>query len=661
MKMKELVNKLNKAAKAYYSEGKSIMSDKQYDALYDELVQMEKDTGVILANSPTQRVGYVAVSSLDKVQLKYPALSLNKTKDTEDIKKWMEGRESVLSWKLDGLTIVASYHQGVLESLVTRGNGSIGEDVTHNAPYVSGIPKTIPYKGDLVVRGEAVISYQDFKLINETEIAPGEEPYKNPRNLAASSIRSMDTERTAKRHLQFMAFTVADPYEKDTPDIPGNLMEVFDWLEKIGFSVVEHMAVTAETVEDGVKAFSDKVPDFPFPVDGLVFAYDKFDRTLGSTGKFPRHSMAFKWEDETKETTLREIEWSASATGLLNPVAIFDPVELEGTTVKRASVHNVSTIKELDLHIGDTVTIYKANMIIPQIDENLGGGGSDPVKIPSKCPVCSSETVIKEGKKENVSSLYCTNPDCPAKHVGRFTRLVDRMALNVTGVSKATLQEFLNHGFLKEPSDLFHLSKHKDEIVQMEGFGEKSYMNMINAIENARNSTFQRFFYSLGIPGAGKNVAKILDKYFEENLDQGESKVDQLFNMVFSGGPCFLELEGIGETNENAIITWFTDHRSDVTHLLQELTISDEHVEKKAAQKTDLEGLTFVITGSLEHFKNRNALKEEIESRGGRVSGSLSKRTSYLINNDITSSSSKNTNAKKMGIKIISEDDFLSM
>jgi len=673
MEMRELVNLLNKAAKAYYSGSDNIMTDKEYDALYDKLVQLEKEKGTVFPDSPTQRVGYAPVSGLEKFTHPVPALSLDKTKEPEDIRKWMGISKmngcAVLMPKLDGLTAVAYYRDGSLERLVTRGDGHIGEDVTHNAPFIDGVPLVIDYKKDLIVRGEVLISYKNFEKINEKLISEGKEPYQNPRNLASGSLRLLDPKEAAKRHLVFKAFNVANPYIRESEGILETVPGCFKFLDNLGINTVEYTVANKDTLEGSIEKATEFCKQYDFPTDGLVFTFYNIDRSLGTTGKFPKHSMAFKWADETKTTTIHNIVWSPSKTGLINPVAVFDPVELEGTVVQRASVHNLKILENLDLRPGDTVTVYKANMIIPQIDENLSAKGRDDgihPTVPTHCPVCGKETVTKTGKNGS-RFLYCENPDCAAKHLGKFERLVDREALNIVGLSTSILEQFLSLGFLHEPADIFHLDNYKDQIISLDGFGQKSYENLIKAAEKARKTTFRRFFYSLGIPGAGRDVAKILNEYFESNAEYARLHVRKSVQL-----PLFImedlydtldELNGIGQTLADAMVTWFGKKQNfeEYQKLLHELDISDDLVEEKAQTDLPLKDTVFVITGSLNRYENRNALKAEIESLGGKVSGSVSKKTNYLINNDSTSSSSKNKKAQSLGVSIITEEEFLAM
>lgn len=639
-RMKELIRLLNEAAKAYYQESREIMPNYEYDRLYDELEELERKTGITLSNSPTIRVGYEVLSDLPKEKHPKKMLSLDKTKDVGALAAWLGSQEGMLSWKLDGLTIVLTYEEGKLAKAVTRGNGEIGEVITSNARTFENLPLAIDFKGELVLRGEAVISYADFEKIND-EITDEGAKYKNPRNLCSGSVRQLNNEITAQRHVQFFAFSLvsADGVEFKTRN------EQFDWLAKRGFQVVEHVSVNAKTISDAVSAFEAKIADNPVPSDGLVLSYNdiEYGRSLGETAKFPRDSIAFKWQDEIKETTLREIEWSASRTGLINPVAIFEPVELEGTTVSRASVHNISVMRELALGIGDTITVYKANMIIPQIAENLTR--SNNVKIPENCPVCGAYTRIKA--ENGVETLVCPNPACLAKQIKNFTHFVSRDAMNIEGLSEMTIEKLIARGFIRELSDLFHVEKYKQEIVKMEGFGEKSFRNLKNSVEKARNTDLARFLYSLGIPNIGTANARLIARFCENKWERVETLTKEEL----------LTIDGVGEIMADAFLAFFADpdKRKMVDDLLKEVHL-DESFEKLG---TALAGKTFVITGSLAHYENREALKAEIEKAGGRVAGSVSAKTSYLINNDINSTSGKNKKARELGIEIIDENTIM--
>ena len=648
--MKKLVKKLNEAAKAYYSENENIMTDYEYDRLYDKLKKMEEETGIVLPESPTLRIGYEVVSSLPKHTHKYPALSLEKTKIPEELVKWANGKATVLSWKEDGLTLVATYSNGKQISAATRGNGYVGEDVTHNAPYIEGLPQEIPFQHELVVRGEVLIGYEDFNRIN----ADGE--YANPRNLAASSLRALDSYVAANRKLHFKAFSIGSDCAY------RSYHEQLNFLDSLGFDCVESVFIDSPaSIPKAIKEFEENISNYDFPTDGLVLTFNDIDygESLGMTGKFPRHSIAFKWKDETVETTLRSVEWSPSRTGLINPVAIFDPIELEGTVVRRASIHNIRYLKDLYIGIGDTITVYKANMIIPQIAENLSKNGN-LIQIPKHCPVCGALTEIRTNADNTSESLYCTNPECIVKHAGKFTRLVERDALNVIGVSKSTIEQLVTKGMLHEMKDLYHLKLHKDEIIEMDGFGEKSFQKMIEAVESSRNTTFRQLFYSLGIPGVGHDASKILEKEFTVKKQyEHMTKTDALKYMIHLDNALdvLTDIDGIGTVNASALLVWFDNHEREFDDLLHELVITDNIIEKQDVSSQDLNGMTFVITGSLETYSNRNELKKEIESRGGKVSGSVSKKTTYLISNE-DSSSSKSVKAKELDVKIITEAEY---
>lgn len=641
-RMQELIKILNEASKAYYAEDREIMSNFEYDRLYEELEGLEKETGIVLSGSPTVSVGYESVEELPKERHESPMLSLGKTKSREELKDWLQGKEAILSWKLDGLTVVLTYRNGAIFKAVTRGNGEIGEVITGNARTFKNIPLNIAFKGELVLRGEAVITYSDFEKINE-EIPEAEAKYKNPRNLCSGSVRQLNNEITAKRNVRFYAFTLVSA---EDADFHNSREEQFRFLEKQGFEVVERKMVTPDTILSAISEFENKIPAYDVPSDGLVLTYEDiaYGKSLGRTAKFPRDAIAFKWADEIRETTLTEVEWSASRTGLINPVAIFTPVELEGTTVSRASVHNVSIVKELKLGIGDRITVYKANMIIPQIAENLTQSGNLP--IPATCPVCGGETKIQN--MNDTETLYCTNPECAAKKIKSFTLFVSRDALNMEGLSEATLEKFISMGFIHEYADLFHLEEHRDAIVDMEGFGEKSYANLVDSIEKARNTTLPRLIYGLGIANIGLVNAKMLCRHFDYDLDALQSAKEEELS----------DIEGVGDVIAGAFVSYMNNpaNKEKIDHLLPEL-----HLEKpeSSMENQNLAGLSFVVTGTLNSFENRNALKEEIEKRGGKVTGSVTSKTECLINNDVTSSSSKNKKAKELNVPILSEEDFL--
>ena len=642
-RMKELAGILKAASKAYYQDDTEIMSNFEYDKLYDELVALEKETGIVLAGSPTMEVGYEAQDELTKVEHERPMLSLDKTKERDALKAFIGKQPSMLSWKLDGLTIVLTYRDGVLAQAVTRGNGIVGEDITNNARVFDNLPLKIAYTGELVLRGEALITYADFERIN-SEIPDVDARYKNPRNLCSGSVRQLNNKITAERNVHFFAFSLV---RADGVDFENSHARQMQWLKEQGFETVEYTLVTADTLDAAMDDFAARVRKNPFPSDGLVVLYDDiaYGESLGSTAKFPRNSMAFKWADEIRETTLLEIEWSPSRTGLINPVAIFEPVELEGTTVSRASVHNISIMKQLELGIGDTIEVYKANMIIPQIAENKTRSGVK--NIPQHCPACDHGTVIQ--KTNDVESLYCPNPACPAKAIKSFALFVSRDALNIDGMSEATLEKFIGRGFLHDFSELFALSIHRDDIVEMDGFGQKSYDRLMESIEKARHTTLPKLLYALGIPNVGLANAKLICKHFDYEPEKiRHAAADEIS-----------EIEGLGEVIAAGYCAWFAkpENQTEFDRLLAEVELE----KPQAAGEQPLAGKVFVITGSLEHFTNRSELKEQIETLGGKVTGSVTKKTSYLINNDLTSNSSKNKKAKELGVEIISEEMFLSM
>lgn len=642
-RMLELVELLNKASRSYYQDAQEIMSNYEYDRLYDELQDLEKELGITLSNSPTVNVGYEVVSELPKERHESPMLSLDKTKEVEELKNFVGSQKVLMSWKMDGLTIVLTYRDGKLYKAVTRGNGEVGEVVTNNAKVFKNVPVQIAYRGELILRGEAVIGYHDFEKINE-EIEDVDAKYKNPRNLCSGSVRQLNNQITAKRNVMFYAFTLV---QADGVDFQNSRACQMEWLKAQGFTTVEYHMVTRDTVEDEVAKFSSEISKNDFPSDGLVLSYDDiaYGRSLGRTAKFPRDSYAFKWQDEIRETILREIEWSPSRTGLINPVAIFDPVELEGTTVSRASVHNISIMKELELGIGDKIEVYKANMIIPQIAENLTRSGVKD--IPERCPVCQGETKIRQ--VGNAKALYCMNPECQAKHVKAFALFVSRDALNIEGLSEATLEKFISRGYIHTFADIFHLDRYKDEIQGMEGFGEKSYRKLIESVKKARTTTLPRVVYSLGIAGIGLANAKVICRELKYDVEALLMVTEEELN----------EIQGVGEVLAKAFTGYFSDaeHVENFRKLLEELTIPEETSTKKQI----FEGVNFVITGSVTHFANRGEVKELIESLGGKVTGSVTSKTNYLINNDVTSTSSKNKKANELGIPIISEETFLEL
>lgn len=646
-RIRELIETLRAAGRAYYQESREIMSNFEYDKLYDELVSLEKETGIVFANSPTQNVGYEVVSALPKERHEKPMLSLNKTKSVDELADWLGDQTGLLSWKMDGLTIVLTYQNGTLVKAVTRGNGEIGEVITANAKAFVNVPLNISYQGELILRGEAIIWYSDFEKINE-QIEDVDAKYKNPRNLCSGSVRQLNSEITAQRHVHFYAFSLV---KADGVDFKNSRKEQFEWLKTQGFEVVEYHEVTKETLPETVKMYSEAIAKNDTPSDGLVLLYDDiaYGQSLGRTAKFPRDSIAFKWADEIQETKLLYIEWSASRTGLINPVAVFEPVELEGTTVSRASVHNISIMEALELGAGDRITVYKANMIIPQIADNLTRSGVRD--IPEVCPVCGGKTEIRQ--INDVKSLYCTNPDCQAKKIKSFTLFTSRDALNIAGLSEATLEKFIGVGMIHEYADIFHLDRYREEIVEMDGFGQKSYDNLIAAAEKASHTTLPRMVYGLGVAGIGLANAKMICRHFKNDFDaMRHATVEEL-----------VEIDGIGEVLAQAWTAFFADGKNNaiVDHLLAELTFEADEEEGGEGADEAFAGMNFVITGSLEHFKNRKELQELIERRGGKVTGSVTSKTNYLINNDVTSSSSKNKKARELGVPILSEEEFLKL
>ncbi len=641
-RMKELIPVLLEASRAYYQESRELMPNERYDRLYDELLQLEAETGIVLSGSPTQKVGYEVVSELPRERHEFPALSLDKTKDVDTLAAFLSGHKGVLSWKLDGLTIVLTYDNGTLTKAVTRGNGEVGEVITGNARTFRNLPLKISYTGHLVLRGEAVIRYSDFERMNAA--IPEESKYKNPRNLCAGSVRQLDPSVTAERSVNLVAFSLLTAEGVDFED---SFMKQMDFLDSLGFETVERMAVTAETMADAVASYKARIEHYDIPSDGLVLMLDElsYGESLGRTAKFPKNSIAFKWQDEMAETVLRDIEWSASRTGLINPVAIFDPVELEGTTVSRASAHNISIMEELKLGIGDHILVYKANMIIPQIAENRTKSGL--LEIPGICPVCGGKTEIRDDF--GVKTLYCVNNDCPAKKIKSFDLLMSRNALKIDGLSEATIEKFVDRGFVKSFADIFRIGRYKDEICSMEGFGEKSFENMLHSIEEARHTTLSRLLYGIGIPGIGTAGGRLLSQYFGGDIQKLRSATAEELQAI----------DGIGAVTAADIVSYFADEKKSAAFddLLSELVLEKE----ESAQDSTISGLTFVITGAVHEFQNRDELKAFIEERGGKVAGSVSKNTDYLINNDVNSGSGKNRKAKELGVKIIDEAAFLAL
>ena len=643
-RMQELVELLNRARRAYEQEDTEIMSNYEYDRLYDELEGLERELGTTLASSPTVNVGYEVLSELPKERHEKPMLSLDKTKDVDQLKSFLGEQKAVISWKMDGLTIVLTYQNGRLQKAVTRGNGEVGEVITNNAKVFRNLPLQIPYQGELILRGEAVIGYKDFERINE-QIEDVDARYKNPRNLCSGSVRQLNNEITARRNVKFFAFTLV---KADGAEFENSRMQQLSWLEKQGFEVVEHHLADRASIEEEVAWFSEQIVHNDFPSDGLVLVYDDiaYGQSLGTTAKFPRDSYAFKWADEIRETTLLEIEWSPSRTGLINPVAIFEPVELEGTTVSRASVHNISIMEDLELGVGDVIQVYKANMIIPQIAENLTRSGVKD--IPQVCPVCGGATKIK--MENETKTLYCTNPECQAKHLKSFALFVSRDAMNIEGLSEATLEKFIGEGFIRDFTDIYHLDRYEERIKTLEGFGEKSYAKLAASVENSRSTTMPKVIYSLGIANIGLSNAKMICRAFDNDPQRMmQATVEEL-----------VDIQGVGEVIARTFVDYFSDetHRDLFKRLLQEVKLQKEEGEESAQI---FENMNFVITGSVEHFANRREVKEIIESRGGKVTGSVTGKTNYLINNDVQSASSKNKKAKELNVPIISEAQFLEM
>ncbi len=638
-RIKELIKLLNEASENYYQHDNEIMTNYEYDKLYDELVELENKTGIKLANSPTQKVGYIVLSNLKKVKHETKMLSLDKTKEIQKLKSWLGEQDGLLSWKLDGLTIVLNYDKGELVQAVTRGNGEIGEDITHNAKVFKNIPLKISFDSELVLRGEAVIGYKDFKKINDN--LSEDEQYKNPRNLCSGTVRQLNSEIAAKRNVMFYAFTLVKA-NKDFQNLKSNQL---DWLKELGFDTVEYKKVTADNIEQTVEWFESEIKNNDFASDGLVLTYNniKYSQNLGLTSKFPRDSIAFKWADEMAETTLIDIEWNTSRTGRINPVAIFESVELEGTTVNRASLHNLSILEQLNLRIGDRIKVYKANMIIPQIAENC----SLKKIVPNKCPICGEEAEIRQIHEEKV--LYCTNPNCKAQLIHSLEHYTSRDAVNIDGLSEATLEKFVENGFIENYTDIYTLSKYEEDIKTMEGFGEKSYNNLISSIEKSKHIQLPNFIYALGINNVGLSNAKLLCRKYNHDINK----------IITVSEEELISIDGFGEIIAHEIYKYFHNQKN-IDLLNKVLTYLDIEINEQEEVKI-LDGKTFVITGTLNTFGNRKQLQTKIEDLGGKVTSTVSNKTSYLINNDNTSSSSKNKKAKELNIPIITEEEFLKM
>lgn len=636
-----LIDLLNKASDAYYNEDREIISNLEYDKYYDELKKLEEETGIHYSNSPTNRVGYNISKELVQVRHESPMLSLDKTKSVEDLESWLGDKEGILSYKLDGLTIVLTYENGVLTKGVTRGNGEIGELVTDNVKKFLNVPIKIKYNKHIIIRGEAIITYSDFENINK-EIDE-DFKYKNPRNLCSGSVRQLDPNVTKNRYVRFFAFSMI---ESDA-ELEDTYEKQLDFLSSQGFDVVYHKKVDKNNISDTIKFFEKDILENDNPSDGLVLMFNDiaYGKSLGRTAKFPRNAIAFKWKDETAETTLREVVWSPSRTGLINPVAVFDAVELEGTTVKRASLHNLSIMEELQIGIGDKIKVYKANMIIPQIAENITKSNS--LKIIKECPICKSKLHIHNDN--GVKTLHCENLSCPVKHIKSFENFVSKNCMDIDGISIATIEKFIVNGYIKEFADLYKLDRYKNEIINLEGFGEKSYDNIINSINKEREVDCYRFINSLGINGIGTANAKVLSKYYNDDLSSiMNAKIDEL-----------CEIDSIGPILAENIYNYLNDknNKKIIEDLLKEVKIKTH----KKSSNLKLEGLTFVITGNLLEYNNRDELVKEIEEFGGKVSGSVSSKTNYLINNDINSQSSKNKTAKKLNVNIITEKMYKEM
>lgn len=648
--IKSLVRQLTAACEAYYKNDNPIMTDKQFDDLFDELEKLENETGFVMCGSPTQKVQGYVINELKKVKHTKPMLSANKTKEISEIERFIGNQLCILSWKLDGLTIVLRYKDNKFTQAITRGNGEIGEDVTHTMSMCSNIPMTIPYTGDLEVRGECVISWEEFNKINETL----NDQYKHPRNLAAGTVRQLDSNISRSRKLTFKAFELVQDelYERSKTNLllRDQLMDIkesFDYLEECGFEVVEHELVTNNNISDVIERFDPE--KYQYPVDGLVVMYNSYEygKQQGKTSHHPLNMLALKWEDQLYETTLEDVLWNTSKTGLINPVAIFSPVDLDGAITTRATLHNVSYIEDLELGIGDSIQIYRSNMVIPKVHESLTR--SNNLDIPSKCPCCGGDVEIHN---ENGSkTLHCMNQQCSAKLLSQFVYFVSRECMNIDGLSEATLDRFIQAGWLIQLKDIYHLYEHKKEMIHMDGFGKRRVEKLLDAIEKSRNSKLSNFITALSIPLIGKSTAKDMAKVCHNHINEFFLNIESKFD--------WSNVDGIGDTTNDSINDYFDKNLEAVKDLIKEINFSSSENDNHSSK--DLSGLTFVITGKVEKYKNRNVMKEEIESKGGKVSGSVSSKTNYLVNNDMSSNSSKNKKAKELMIPIITEDELIKL
>ena len=662
-RMQQLVNELNQASEAYYNGRAEQMTDYEWDAKFDELRRLEQETGTTLPDSPTQKVSEDSISG-QKEEHEFAALSLAKTKQSADLVKWAEERPIWISWKLDGLTLVVTYDDGKLTKVVTRGNGHIGTNITHLAKAISGIPQTIQHAGHTVIRGEAVISYDDF---DRFLIESGED-YANPRNLASGSLTLKDVDEVKARHIQWIPFTLV--YTEEDIVSWGDRMA---WLDQQGFKTVERQLVedpSLTTVEACLAGFTQKVvsKQNPFPVDGLVVCYD--DTAYAQTGSVTGHhatraGLAFKWQDESAATVLKDIEWSCAAS-TISPVAIFEPVELEGTTVRRASLCNISECERLGIGgPGTQLSVIKANKIIPKVIAVTQSAGS--FIVPDQCPICHAPTEIVVSEASGTKTLHCTNLDCPAKQLRKFARFVSKEGMNIDGISEQTLSKFINLGWVSEYADIYELRSHILDLSRMEGFGEKSASNIMRSIDKSREVQAHRLLYALNIPLCGLDVCKrLLSAYTLDDLvtmavsgSTADSPQLDLFAPQTEPQDVFAHIDGIGPEKSAQFVRWFRDERNLARYrrLIEKLTITTPDVSPSGDR---CQGLTFVITGDVHHYKNRNELKAYIESQGGKVASAVSGSTSFLINNDVTSTSGKNKKAKELGIPIISEEEFIS-
>lgn len=654
--IKHLVNELNKYRNAYYNENKSLISDREYDAMFDRLQALEDETGIILSNSPTKTVGFESVSKLNKVKHNHPLLSLGKTTDLKEFEDYFDNRSCILMGKLDGLTCSIIYQNGKFIRAESRGNGEVGEDITHNARMFINLPMEIPYDGELIIDGECIITRTDFDKINLRENTE----YKNPRNLVSGTVRQLNNEVVKNRNVHFIAWKLFSMINSNgESDLPSEHSDCFEFLEMAGFDVVPYRkyqktGYSDKAIEIEIESLKEECNEKQIPIDGIVGMFNdiSYGLSLGNTSHHPRHSLAFKFYQEDNETTLEDIEWSTSRTGLINPVAVFEPIEIDGTTVTRATLNNVSIIKELELGIGDTITVIKANQIIPKITQNLTRSGT--YKLPTVCPCCGKEVEIRSDNGREM--MYCINKRCPAILHDKIANFASREGMNIVGISDERLKSLMQHGYITSFRSLYDLSPYRSAIIKIPGWGESSFDNLIEAIEQSRHCNLANVIVALGIPSIGKTAAKMLERHIVEmtRYNNNTNYLGSFINNAINDHD-WSDVPGIGKPTSDAINTYVQENVREISDLAEELYVEVEEIKEK---NNSLKGATFCITGKLIHFANRNALVEDIESNGGIVVSGVTAKTQFLITNDKTSGSSKNKAAEKYGTRIITEEEY---